>query len=106
MVPAASTASRPAFVTIAIRPFVGQDGQLVELICPTGKAEYFCAQIWTGRIALIRFNNLAFTRNGPQAAQARSPEKSRHLQRQNRTVAKAHDELEIAPEIWPCHDAA
>ena len=106
MVPAASTASRPAFVTIAIRPFVGQDGQLVELICPTGKAEYFCEQDWTGRIALICFNNLAFTRNGPQAAQARSPEKSRHLQRQNRTVAKAHDELEIAPEIWPCHDAA
>ena len=56
------------------RPSVGQDGQLVELICPTGKAEYFCAQDWTGRIALIRFNNLAFGRNGPGAAQTRSPD--------------------------------
>jgi hypothetical protein len=53
---------------------VGQDGQLVELICPTGKAEYFCAQDWTGRIALIRLNNLAFRRNGPQAVQTRSPD--------------------------------
>jgi hypothetical protein len=44
------------------RPSVGQDGQLVELICPTGKAEYFFGKDWTGRIALIRFNNLAFTR--------------------------------------------
>jgi hypothetical protein len=50
------------------RPSVGQDGQLVELICPMGKAEYFCAQDWTGRIALIRLDNLAFRRNGPQAA--------------------------------------
>jgi hypothetical protein len=44
------------------RPSVGQDGQLVELICPTGKAEYFCEQDWTGRIALIGLSNLAFTR--------------------------------------------
>ena len=44
------------------------------MICPTGKAEYFCEQDWTGRIALICFNNLAFTRNGPQAAQTRSPD--------------------------------
>ena len=44
------------------RPSVGQDTRLVELICPTGKAEYFCAQDWTGRIALICFSNLASTR--------------------------------------------
>jgi hypothetical protein len=56
------------------RPSVGQDARLVELICPTGKAEYFYEQIWTGRIALIRFNNLASRRNGPQAVQTRSPD--------------------------------
>src|SRR3981189_1659927 len=56
------------------RPSVGQDTRLVELICPTRKAEYFCAQAWPGRIALIRFNNLAFTRNGPQAVKTCSPD--------------------------------
>jgi hypothetical protein len=49
------------------RPSVGQDTRLVELICPTGKAEYFCNDVWTGRIALIRLNNLVFRRNGPQS---------------------------------------
>src|ERR1700704_7181600 len=44
------------------RPSVGQDTRLVELICPTGNADYFCAQDWTGRIALICFNNLALRR--------------------------------------------
>jgi hypothetical protein len=56
------------------RPSLGQDARLVELICPTGKAEYFCNDVWTGRIALIRFNNLAFRRNSPQAVQTRSPD--------------------------------
>src|SRR3981189_1929078 len=48
------------------RASVGQDTRLLELICPTGKAEYFRAQIWTVIIALIFFSNLAFRRNGPQ----------------------------------------
>jgi hypothetical protein len=52
----------PRVDDVGQRPSVGQDTRLVELICPTGKAEYFCAQIWTGRIALIRLSNLAFTR--------------------------------------------
>ena len=39
---AASTASRPAFLTIANRPSVGWDGEFVEMICPTGEAKYFC----------------------------------------------------------------
>jgi hypothetical protein len=45
------------------RPSVGQDTRLVELICPTGKAEYFFGKDWTGRIALIRLSNLAFRCN-------------------------------------------
>jgi hypothetical protein len=46
---AASTASHPAFVTIAIRPScrVGRR-KLVELICPTAKAKYFSKRDWTG----------------------------------------------------------
>ena len=41
----ASTASHPAFVTIAIRPSWGMGWrELVELICPTAKAIYFFAR--------------------------------------------------------------
>jgi hypothetical protein len=43
----ASTASRPAFVTIASRPSGDETGELVEMICPTGKAEYFSNRGWT-----------------------------------------------------------
>src|SRR5437016_11032127 len=40
---AASTASHPASVTIAIRPSCGVGWrELVEMICPTGEAKYFC----------------------------------------------------------------
>src|SRR5260221_13999571 len=39
--PSASTASRPAAVTIACRPSVGRDGQISELIWGGGEAEYF-----------------------------------------------------------------
>src|ERR1700690_4106549 len=36
------------FVTIAIRPSCEAGrGELVEMICPTGKAEYFCQEGWT-----------------------------------------------------------
>src|SRR5258707_2546055 len=45
---AASTASRPASVTIMIRPSCGVGWrELVEMICPTGEAKYFCKQGWT-----------------------------------------------------------
>jgi hypothetical protein len=49
-------------MTLANAPSVGQNTRLVELICPTGKAEYFCNDVWTARIALIRLNNLVFRR--------------------------------------------
>src|SRR3954452_760257 len=39
--PSASTASRPAFVTIAIRPSVEQDGVTNEVICFGEEHEYF-----------------------------------------------------------------
>jgi hypothetical protein len=40
---AASTASHPASVTIAIRPCGGVGWrEFVEMICPTGEAKYFC----------------------------------------------------------------
>jgi hypothetical protein len=63
----------PRVDDVAQRPSVGQDTRLVELICPTGKAEYFCAQVWTSSIALIRLSNFAFRRDAPEAAQGRSP---------------------------------
>jgi hypothetical protein len=45
---AASTASLPAFVTIAIRPSCGVGWrEFVEMICPTGEAKYFCKWGWT-----------------------------------------------------------
>ena len=45
---AASTASRPAFVTIASRPSGDETGGLIELILARVKAEYFSNQGWTG----------------------------------------------------------
>jgi hypothetical protein len=54
------------------RPSVGQDTRLVELICPTGKAEYFSQRGWTahrtdnrsdlpvGQIRLNRFTRRRF----------------------------------------------
>ena len=61
--PSASTASRLTSVTIAKRPFVGTGrGELVEMICPTAKAEYFFDQDWTDKIRLISFRKFRFTR--------------------------------------------
>jgi hypothetical protein len=34
-------------VTIASRPSGDETGEFVEMICPTGKAEYFSNQGWT-----------------------------------------------------------
>ena len=48
---AASTASHPASVTIAIRPCSGTGWrEFVEMICPTGEAKYFCKGDWTGKL--------------------------------------------------------
>ena len=46
---AASTASRPAFVTIAIRPSVGGDPNHIRLIWGSEKPKYFCKWGWTGQ---------------------------------------------------------
>jgi hypothetical protein len=49
----ASIASRLASVTIASRPSDrGGTGELVEMICPTGKAENFFEKDWTTQISL------------------------------------------------------
>ena len=54
---AASTAFHPAFVTIMIRPSCGMGWRkLVEMICPTGEAKYFCEQDWTAQIKLKNHN--------------------------------------------------
>jgi hypothetical protein len=46
---AASTATHPAFVTIMIRPSCGVGWrEVVEMICPTGEAKFFCKGGWTG----------------------------------------------------------
>src|SRR5260370_22971873 len=45
---AASTASRPASVTIASRPSGGETVRLIELILASVKAEYFSNRGWTG----------------------------------------------------------
>src|SRR3954468_21205638 len=53
--PSASTASRPAFVTIASRPSVERDGALIILIWVKLEWKCFCKQDWTAQISLIRF---------------------------------------------------
>jgi hypothetical protein len=47
--PLASIASCPAFVTIASRPSVEQDGAVLKMIWGKREAEYFCAEGWTGQ---------------------------------------------------------
>jgi hypothetical protein len=49
---AASIASRPATVTIAMRPSMGRDGagSSLVLILATGKAEYFSREDWTAEL--------------------------------------------------------
>jgi hypothetical protein len=49
----ASTASRPASVTIANRPSVGRDIVDVEVICVRREQKYFCKRGWTGNHRLI-----------------------------------------------------
>ena len=50
---AASIASHPASVTIAIRPSVGWDKIGYEVICVRRKQKYFCKEGWTGKSAPI-----------------------------------------------------
>ena len=67
----ASTASRPAFVTIASRPSVGRDAGDLLLIWVRRERKYFCNQDWTGQITLIRFNKSPATRSERQAVRAK-----------------------------------
>src|SRR3954452_19383228 len=52
--PSASIASRPAFVTIAIRPSVGQDGAVSEVIWVQEGMETFLKRGWTGKCRFAR----------------------------------------------------
>src|SRR5882757_3260554 len=45
---AASTASRPASLTIRIRPSVGRDGEGYRFDLGQAKRKYFCKEGWTG----------------------------------------------------------
>ena len=58
--PLASTASRPASVTMASAPQVGRDGGDMKVIWGFGKPEYFFGWDWTGRNSLIRQEKLDF----------------------------------------------
>jgi hypothetical protein len=64
---AASIASNPASVTIAIRPSNGVDGRDMKVICGFGKPEYFFGRGWTDRNSLIRLEKLDFTRKSAGA---------------------------------------
>src|ERR1700737_2744500 len=43
----ASTASRPALMTLRNAPLWDRTAGVVKVICPTPKAKYFCRQDWT-----------------------------------------------------------
>jgi hypothetical protein len=64
---AASTASHPAFVTIASRPSGDRTARVLDLIWVNGKAKYFRKQGWTGQIRLNRFNKSNRARRGELA---------------------------------------
>jgi hypothetical protein len=63
----ASTASRPAFVTIAIAPLWDETAALMDLIWGNREQIYFCKWEWTGQIRLIRLNKSVFCENCPGA---------------------------------------
>src|SRR6266566_5027793 len=57
--------STPRFVTIMIRPSCGVGWRkLVEMICPTGEAKYFCKRVWTAQIRLKSHNKSSCMRDG------------------------------------------
>jgi hypothetical protein len=72
---AASTASRPASVTIAIRPCEGRDGKRYRFDLGQRRRGIFLQMGWTGGIRLIRLNKFscARKRHSPAARVARSP---------------------------------
>jgi hypothetical protein len=55
--------SNPTLVTIAKRPSCGIEWrELVVMICPTSKAEYFSREYWTGQISLMSLRKIVDTR--------------------------------------------
>ena len=70
LAPSASIASHRAFVTFASAPHLAaMTGGVMPLICPTGKAEYFCSKGWTdfgdlpvGLICRRRWHQVALAR--------------------------------------------
>jgi hypothetical protein len=50
---------------MANAPLLGDEtARLIVLICPTGEAEYFSQEVWTGQITLNCFDKSEFWRNG------------------------------------------
>jgi hypothetical protein len=61
---AASTTSRPNVRDDGQRPSLWDEtARLIVLICPTGEAEYFFGEVWTGQITLNRLDKSLFRRN-------------------------------------------
>jgi hypothetical protein len=52
----------PTFVTMANAPPRDRTAGVLEMICPTAKAKYFCKGDWTAIIRLIPFNKLGWSR--------------------------------------------
>jgi hypothetical protein len=76
---AASTASRPAFVTIAICPSLGDEtARLIDLIWVERERKSFWKWDWTGGIRLIRFNKFGDASN-PVARMERSEIRDRDV---------------------------
>ena len=66
---AASTASRPNVRDDGQRPSFGTGWrELVEVICPMAKVEYFCDPDWTGQITLRALQKTAQPRTRRQPA--------------------------------------
>ena len=70
-------------------------GELVEMICPTGKAEYFSQKDWTTQITLIRLDKSPVSRNGLRRrgachrARSRDPLAPRHDGKRSRLMTRA-----------------
>src|ERR1700716_900458 len=63
----ASTASHRTFVTTRDPPLSsGETGGFVEMICPTGIADYFASEDWTGQITLESFGKFLSRRIGKE----------------------------------------
>src|ERR1700730_4187283 len=71
-VPPASTASRPALMTLRNAPLWDRTARNIEVIWVSGKQKYFCKRGWTGQqIRLICFNKFPLARRASPAVRAR-----------------------------------